>query len=128
MKESATQSHIRLDAANLGIDLWRNNSGAFQDATGRWVRYGLCNDSAALNKRIKSSDLIGQTPTLITPEMVGQTIGVFTAIETKPSDWVFMPSDERAVAQAAYHDIVIRGGGYAGFARNIEEFRRIVKK
>jgi len=126
MKESAVQQHIRLDAAQLGIDLWRNNSGAFQDETGRWIRYGLCNESKALSKKVKSSDLIGVTPVVITPEMVGQTIGVFTAIETKPSDWRMVPSDERATAQEAYCDIVRRAGGYAGFARNVIEWRRII--
>ena len=59
MRESAAASHIRLDAAYLGVDLWRNNNGAFEDKTGRWVRYGLCNDSAALAKLVKSSEVIG---------------------------------------------------------------------
>lgn len=127
MKESAVASYIRLDAAQLGIELFRNNVGAFKDQTGRVVRYGLYNDSPALAKRIKSSDYIGITPVIITPEMVGRRIGIFTAIETKPSDWVFRDSDERAVAQKAFHDIVKTAGGLAGFARSVGEFRNIVK-
>jgi hypothetical protein len=128
MKESASASHIRLEAARLGVDLWRNNVGALQDESGRVIRYGLCNDSAAVNRSIKSSDLIGLTPTIVTPDMVGSLVGIFTAIETKASDWSFIPSDQRAIAQAAFHDIVKRGGGFAGFARNAQEFRMIVKK
>ena len=128
MKESATASHIRLDAAQLGIPLYRNNCGAFQDDTGRWIRYGLCNDSPKLAKNVKSSDFIGITPVLITSDMVGQTIGVFTAIETKKSDWRMTPSDERAIAQEAFHDIVKHVGGFAGFASTVEEFRRIIKR
>jgi hypothetical protein len=128
MKESAIASYIRLDAAYLGVDLWRNNSGAFQDETGRWVRYGLCNESAQQSAIIKSSDLIGITPVMITPDMVGQVIGVFTAIETKPTDWRLIPSDDRGLAQKKFHDIVKKAGGFAGFASTIEQFRKIVKK
>lgn len=128
MKESATTSHIRLAAAQNGIELWRNNVGAFQDETGRWVRYGLCNDSPKLATLVKSSDYIGITPVLVTPEMVGQTVGVFTAVEMKASDWVFSVKDERSVAQKRFHSIVKEAGGFAGFARNVEDFKRIVKK
>ena len=126
MKETSVQQRIRLCAAQSGNDLWRNNTGALLDQYGRLVRFGLCNDSEKLNKRIKSSDLIGPTPTIITQEMVGRVIGIFTAVETKKSDWFWTPSDERAVAQAAFHDIVRRAGGYAGFARNNEEYRKII--
>lgn len=126
MRESAIASHIRLAAAQAGLELWRNNNGAFKDDTGRVIRYGLCNDSPALSKRVKSSDFIGITPMIVTHAMLGNIIGVFTAIETKPSDWVFSDKDERAVAQAAFHDIVNKAGGFAGFARNVEEFKRIV--
>lgn len=128
MKESAVASHIRLAAGKLGIDLWRNNSGAFEDENGRWVRYGLCNDSAVLSKEVKSSDFIGITPVTITPDMVGQTIGVFTAIETKPSGWLLKPYDARGLAQEKFHDIVKAAGGYAGFASTVAEFKRIVGK
>lgn len=128
MRESATASHITLDAANIGVELWRNNNGAFPDETGRVIRYGLCNDSKKMSENVKSSDYIGITPVLITPDMVGQVIGVFTAIETKPSDWKFSPADKRAVAQRAFHDIVLRAGGFAGFARNVFDFRKIIKK
>lgn len=127
MRESAAASHIRLDAAYLGVDMWRNNNGAFQDATGRWVRYGLCNESAAQAKLVKSSDLIGVTPVTITPDMVGQVIGVFTAVETKPTGWHLIPSDDRGLAQQKFHDIVKKAGGFAGFASTVADFRKIIK-
>ncbi len=128
MKESPVQQRIRLDAAYAGTDLWRNNSGALPDRNGRLVRYGLCNDDPALNKRIKSSDLIGVTPLFIMPQHVGQVVGVFTAIECKQEGWRFNPSDERVVAQAAFHAIVTRAGGYAGFATCVEDYRKIIKR
>ena len=126
MKENPVQTRIRLDAAQNNSELWRNNVGACVDNSGRQIRYGLSNDSKELNDVIKSSDLIGITSIVITPEMVGMTVGVFTAIETKKSDWVFRLSDARAVAQAKFHDLVRRAGGLAGFARSGEEYRRIV--
>lgn len=126
MTENPIQQQIRLAAAYQHLQLWRNNSGACEDKTGRQIRYGLANDSAAMNARIKSSDLIGITPTLVTPDMVGHLLGVFTAIEVKAEDWRFRPSDKRAVAQLAFHDIVRQAGGYAGFAQSPEDMLRII--
>lgn len=126
--ETAVQQHIRLDASNMGVDLWRNNSGALPDETGRMIRYGLANDSSVLNKEIKSSDLIGIKPTLIMPHHVGHILGIFTAVETKRSDWTLKPDDERAAAQQRFIDIVLKNGGLAGFARSVDEFRAIVRR
>lgn len=128
MRESAVASHIRYDAACMGVDLWRNNVGALLDENGRPVRYGLLNDSKEINARIKSSDLIGITSLFITPDMVGQLVGVFTAIETKESNWVYSENDKRAKAQKAFHDLVIRAGGFAGFASSVEDARKIMRK
>lgn len=128
MRESAVASHIRLLAAQSGIELWRNNNGALPDEHGRWIRFGLCNDTKALSEKVKSSDLIGITPVIITPEMVGHVVGTFTSVETKPSGWVQTPSDKTATAQSAFHDIVKRAGGYAGFAQSVEDFKRIIRK
>lgn len=125
MRESAVTSHVRLDAASLGVDLFRNNSGGTYDETGRFIRYGLGSFDSKKDK-LASSDYIGVTPTFIMPEMVGKVLGVFTAIEMKPSDWKFYDSDERALYQRNFHDMVRRGGGFAGFATCIEDFRRII--
>jgi hypothetical protein len=119
--ESTVQQTARVLHCQLtNGQIWRNNSGAslmVDDTTGqtRMVRYGLGNDSAQLNKEIKSSDLIGITPVLITPAMVGYWLGVFTAYECKPPGWKLRPSDDRALAQAKFHDIVRASCGFAGF-------------
>lgn len=127
MKESAVSNHIRLDAAQKGREVWRNNVGAcIDDKTGRLIRYGLCNDSKKLNEEIKSSDHIGITPILITPEMVGKYIGVFTAVECKESDWKFYINDKIAVAQLKFIDIVNKAFAIAGFARNVFEYNKII--
>jgi len=115
MRESANSSVNTLFAAECGILLQRNNVGACQDKTGRLIRYGLMNESAKQNEIIKSSDQIGITPVLITQEMVGRVVGVYTALEDKRSDWHLTPADTHGQAQAAYHRLVINYGGYAGF-------------
>lgn len=128
MKESAVDSYIIIDAAQSGDYLWRNNTGAFQDKSGRWIRYGLMNESEKINKICKSSDRIGITSVIVTPEMVGQKIGIFTAIETKHENWKFIPGDERYEAQLNFLNLVLAAGGRAGFARSVYEYRQIVRK
>ncbi len=125
MSEQAVQSSIRLAAANAGLLLWRNQSGACYDDTGRLIRYGLANDSAQLNKRIKSSDLIGITPTLVTQQMVGRTVGVFTAVEVKHEGWT-KPTNDREHAQAEFIRIVVEKGGIAGFAASVDDLWRLL--
>ncbi len=127
MNENSVASIVRLTGAYRDIPLWRNNVGVLMNQDGRPVRYGLANDSKRLNKEIKSSDLIGITPVLITPDMIGQILGIFTAVETKHSEWVFSENDHHSVAQKKFHDIVVRYGGYAGFATNEKDFLRIIK-
>lgn len=128
LAESTVQNQIRDMGARLGDHLWRNNCGVLPDATGRPVRYGLCNDSPALNKVVKSSDLIGPTRITITPEMVGQVVAVFTAIEVKEEGWTFNPRNPREVAQKAFIDLVLQAGGFAGFAQSVADYRSIVGK
>lgn len=127
MSESGVSSRIRKDGAYRAIELWRNNVGVLLNKFGTPVRFGLCNDSKKLNKKIKSSDLIGITPVMITQNMVGQVLGVFTAVETKEENWTFDPKDQHSVAQKKYIDIVLNAGGYAGFATNVNDFRRIIR-
>lgn len=128
MRESAVTSHILLAAAKAGVDLWRNNVGVAFNPEGQPVRFGLLNDSSKVNEKIKSSDWIGITPVFITPEMVGTVVGVFTAVETKAEGWKFSPNDKRAVAQKAFHDIVRKAGGFAGFATSVAEMLKITRR
>lgn len=124
--ESAAASQIRLDAAQCNVTLMRNNVGVAQTHDNRPVRYGLCNESKKQNKVLKSSDLIGITPVLITSQMVDQVLGIFTAVETKHNGWTYK-GDEREFAQQNFIDLVLRNGGYAGFANDVNSFRRIIK-
>ena len=125
--EAQVQEDITGEAPRHGALLLRNNSGAFENDNGIPVRFGLGNTSKELNKRFKSSDLIGITPVVITPEMVGRTIGVFTAIEVKRSNWKRNTTDEHENAQAAFIAWAKSKGGIAGFARSVADYVKILK-
>jgi len=125
--ETAIQNHTRRDFAFIGPN-WRNNVGALLDARGVPVRYGLANETKAENKRTKSSDIIGITPTLVTADMVGSIVGIFTALETKHSAWVFKPDDPHTIAQLNFHNIVRNAGGYAGFVNDPAQINSIVRR
>lgn len=112
--ETTVQNRVRLEAAEHNILLWRNNSGVFTNEVGVPVRFGLGNTSAKINKKIKSSDLIGITPVIITAEHVGRTMGVFTAFEIKNLGWVNV-TNQREIAQQEFLKHVNRTGGIGAF-------------
>ena len=113
--EAWAQSAVRVEASQKGARLWRNNVGALLDARGVPVRYGLANDTAALNARVKSGDLIGVRPVLVTPAHVGATIGQFLSREIKAPGWRYSGTP-RETAQLAWAQLVLGLGGDAGFA------------
>lgn len=113
--EGAAQAAVRLEAAQKDMRLWRNNVGALLDERGVPVRYGLANDSAKINKVIKSGDLIGIRPVLITPALVGHTLGQFVSREIKAPGWKYAGT-EREQAQQRWALLVARLGGDAAFA------------
>lgn len=115
MNEATIQSKVRIAASTAGWRLWRNNVGQLLDAKGRPIRYGLANESANVNQMIKSGDLIGIRPMLITAAMVGSTIGQFVSIECKTEGWNFRPTNEREAAQLAWAALVNSLSGYATF-------------
>lgn len=113
--EAAAQARVRLEASKKGCRLWRNNNGAFMDKRGVPIRYGLANESKAVNSETKSSDLIGIKPILITPDHVGATIGQFMSREMKERDWVFTGTPEE-IAQRNWLELITIFGGDACFA------------
>lgn len=90
--------------------LFRNNVGACQ-FKGRWIQFGLVKGS---------SDHIGWTSVIVTPDMVGKRIAVFTGVEWKSTEG--MPSP----AQLHFAARVKLDGGYAGIARSVEDALRII--
>jgi hypothetical protein len=113
--EARVLNDVRLEASRAGGRLWRNNNGAGKLENGSYVRWGLCNDTPALNAACKSSDGIGILPVLITSEHVGKTIGQFLSRETKRPGWKYTGTD-REVAQLRWIESINAMGGNACFA------------
>ena len=113
--ETDVQARVRLAASQAGDVLWRNNTGVLPDARGVPVRFGLCNESAKVNQMCKSSDLIGIRRVMVTPQMVGSTVGQFYAREVKRAGWHYTGTP-REVAQLRFIEAVVAMGGDAGFA------------
>lgn len=113
--EAATTQRMLLAAAAAGIYPWRNNVGSLPDETGRWIRYGLCNDTKKLNENYKSSDFIGPKPVIITQEMVGHKFAQFWCREMKPADWRYT-GQGREPAQLRFIELVLSLGGDAAFS------------
>lgn len=78
----------------------------------RILHAGLCPGSA---------DLIGYTTIEVTPDMVGQRLAVFTAVEVKT------PTGRPTPQQVAFLEHVRQAGGRAGIARSIEDAERIAE-
>lgn len=135
--ESQVQSEIMIEAAKYGIRLMRNNVGAgkfIDEETGNtsFVRFGLMNDSKEMNRRIKSSDLIGIMPVAYwymgtngkpNPAHYGQ----FIAVEVKKEGWKYTGTD-REKAQLAFIDWVKSQGGVAGFCQSTVDFLKLIGK
>lgn len=113
--EAAVQAAIRLEASKKGAILWRNNVGGYYDESGRFIRYGLANDSKAMNEKIKSHDLVGIKPVEITQVMVGRTFGQFVCREVKPEYWRYTGT-KREKAQLKFAELILANGGDASFA------------
>lgn len=107
MKESNIQQEVRLALSVGGVVTFRNNSGAYEDDRGRWVRYGVGQPGGA--------DLIGWRQIVVTPDMVGQSLAVFVAVEVKT------PTGKATEAQINFLDQVNKAGGIAGVVRSKED-------
>ena len=108
--EAYVQNKIRLAVGSGDVRSIRNNTGALLDMQGRLVKFGLCKGS---------SDLIGFRSITITPDMVGQKIAVFSAIEVKDKGKV-------TVDQKNFINIINNAGGYAGVAKNVNDAKKIL--
>lgn len=113
--EAAAQAAVRIEAANKGLRMWRNNVGALVDERGVPVRYGLANDSKKMNELLKSHDLVGIRPIPITQAHVGLILGQFVSREIKEPGWRYTGT-EREQAQQRWAILINSLGGDASFA------------
>lgn len=108
MKERDIQNMIRIEMAQHGCRLWRNNVGTLKDRTGKHVTFGLATGS---------SDLVGFT--------IIEGRAIFTAVEVK------RPGKKTAAKQAAFLAMVAMAGGISCMATSpndvIDEIGRYVR-
>lgn len=109
--EQAIQQEIRLALGHGAMRLFRNNTGALRDESGRLVRFGLCEGS---------SDLIGLRRVEVTEELLGQMVGQFVALEVKTARGRVTEQQERFLA------MVRQMGGVAEVVRSVEEAKRLL--
>lgn len=102
--EAEVQARTRLAVSQRGDRVWRNNSGAGVLDSGSFVRFGLANDSEQLNKKLKSSDLIG----------IENGTGRFLSYECKPEGWRYTGTP-REQAQLHWITLIAAMGGIAKF-------------
>lgn len=112
-----------LAASKAGAKIFRNNTaqawvgqskrlsdGSMLILNPRILHAGLC---------VGSSDLIGWTTRVITPDMLGKRIAIFTAIEVKAAT---KPTKD----QLQFIEAVLAGGGIAGVARTTQDAHNLI--
>ena len=112
MKETPILKRIMLACSTGSVRLWRNNCGALQDKTGRWVNFGIASPGG--------SDLIGFKTITVGPEHLGKRLAGFAAIECKSK------SGRIREKQQIFIDNVKLRGGLAGIARSVEEAKKVL--
>lgn len=118
--EAAVLARCKVRASKMGGRLWRNNKGAAYLSDGTFLRYGILNDSKRISDEIKSSDLIGGYPLVITADMVGATICQLWLVECKKEDWQFTGTDEEP-GQLKFLELGLAMGARASFARSEDD-------
>lgn len=116
MSETPIVKSIQLAVGALLVKLFRNNVGMLEDKFGNKVRYGLAPGS---------SDLIGWKPVTITPEMVGNKIAVFVAVEVKKPG--SRTDKARLELQKNFVAAVNKDGGIAGFVESVDDATRMLR-
>lgn len=131
-RENSSQRECWLEFGKAGSKVFRLNTG--KAWAGRGVRqddgsvridyaqpvtlgFGLPNGAPVTG----ASDLIGWTSMVITPEMVGQKVAVFTAGEAKRAKGGVVSEDQRRFMNQLKAD-----GGIAGVVRTAADVRLLI--
>jgi hypothetical protein len=130
--EAKATIEVRESASLLKSRVFRNNSGGCEDETGRMIRFGLGNTGEKNTNELKFGDYVGATSIVITPDMVGQTIGVFTNLEIKPDGHMqkTLSAASRLGSREYYQwktcEFVKDIGGLAGFVCNGDDVKKVL--
>ena len=122
--ELLARIHLEL-GGRPDMRLFRNNIGKAWVGSGKAVRSGggvflPHGRQYQFGLPPGSSDLIGLRAVTVTPEMVGQTVGLFAAVEVKSE------TGRLRREQQAFLATVQRFGGLAGVARSVDEALGVV--
>ena len=111
MNETELQNRIRLSiGAIAGVRMFRNQVGNFRSLDSkRIIKVGT----------VGSSDLIGFTSKTITPDMVGQVIAQYVALEIKT------PTGKVSPQQSAFIDMVNKSGGIGAIVRSVDDAKQV---
>ncbi len=112
MKESAILKSLRAAAPYFRARLFRNNVGA-ADFDDRRIFYGLGKGT---------SDLIGWHEVIVGPELLGEKLAVFAAVEVKTKNCRATPAQEEFLA------LVEKAGGVAKIFREGEDIQKFFKQ
>lgn len=119
-RKTGTQKETAYDKANAeaakqlyGATLYKNRRGMVQLPSGGCFPYGLGPNGFG--------DRVGYTPIVITPEMVGRKVAVFTMVESKTPEGRVSPDQERCIQE------VRDAGGIAGVSRSADDIVMIYR-
>lgn len=128
MSEIELMNRLRVRASELGARLFRQNTGmAWVGKVIRGPGAYVLGPSDVLIRNARPfhaghegmADLGGWVPVVITADMVGKTIAVYTQVEVKENS-------KPTPAQLAWVKAVNAAGGRAGIARNDEDLSTIL--
>lgn len=107
LSEKTIAKYCTMECGLNGVRVHRNNTGKARSFDGkRVITFGLCRGS---------SDYIGWLPVTVTPDMVGKTVAVFVAMETKDA------KGKTTEHQDNFIDQVNEAGGIAFVARKPQD-------
>ena len=123
MKESPVQKRILLECGHGDTRLFRQNVGKAWIGEYRRLRNGdvIIKNARRFHSGVKGmSDLIGWHSVVITPEMVGRKVAIYTGLEVKGDRG--RPTKE----QLQFISTVKTAGGIAGIARSPEDAHELL--
>ena len=132
MSEADFMRRCMKRATEMGARLFRQNVGRAWTGEAEEVKRGGMRHVEAGSVILRNarpfksgvtgmSDLIGWVPVVVTPEMVGQTVAVYTAVETKTL------RGRATEEQKAFVGVVYAAGGRSGIARTDDDLDNILR-
>ncbi len=129
--EAKASLRVCLRANKRGCRLLRNNTGVAYDQSNRPVFFGLGNVGKKKKGDDRTPDWVGWHNTLVTQDMVGKMLPVFTAIDAKREGFKHKekyPINSTENGQNNFFNKVIRANGLAGFASCDEHVDKIISE